>query len=448
MANKGILFDYVRDRFRNYPKEVTQGWGNLGLRLTGRGSEATPIGSLDRPVAESVGGLSITPAMWGKAVGKGFGKIRKGFIPYKHANELWPDVADVRKIGNVGKVLPKKVLKNIRELKIKPEIKNPFKDSTTKRWTKGRTERWIGQKESDITLTSQASTKTATHEPIHSYVHSISEELSPQGFRANLMNRITDNINTTVEKRIARGTLKEGSDEAFSLYKTAPSEEHAVAMTENVFKQTKGAIKKYGKKELKKGKLRISDDSWAKLSDVHTKKVLAKYAKLFPSEYNIAKKQTGSHFKKEYLIKQNNKQIAMSIKKSDEKAVDKLFNKYRREGTIRKSDSISEKRFPNRVSSHQEATKLGTEYPTKELNRVMLKEEKLSKEYADKAFKYDVNDPKFREYSFKGQEHSLRKQGARETLESKFVTGKKGIYGETPFKPAEFKAWLSSKLSR
>jgi len=69
------LISYFKQRVQDYPKEVATGWKNMGLSLIGRGDERTPIGSINSPVAESVGGLSMTSPQAVEAVGRGLQKL-------------------------------------------------------------------------------------------------------------------------------------------------------------------------------------------------------------------------------------------------------------------------------------------------------------------------------------------------------------------------------------
>jgi len=364
----------------------------------------------------------MTAKTFGKQLGKRLSKLRKSFNPVKDDLAMWPGIHGNRELADVGKILPNKVLHNMRKLDVKAKIRNEFGDPNLV--TKARNVRYVGMKDSDIILTPAASKKNAFHEGDHSYLNSIRKDYTPQGMRADLIETFSEGV----------------TKKTFKAYERKLNEKHAEAMAASVTNRMEKIVKKHGRKAIKEGKFRITEKSWSALSDAHSKKILKGYEKADPKHYKKIKdrliRTRANDLKVDKLVKK---------RKFDEaaKSEDDFFIREQIKGTVRKLDSTS-KRFPSAVKSHAEATALGKKYPLKELNRVMLKERKASQNLVEKAG--GKSDDEWMSLMNRSQEHALRSQGARESIEASYVTSKKGIYGETPFKPAEVNTWLHGKL--
>jgi len=412
-------------------------------------SDAIRSGAINKlqPVGEAVGGLTISPVMFGKAVGRGFAKIKGGFVPKKDAPELWPDFNTVREIAGLKHVLPKGVLKDIQKVKIKKEIVGGLKDSNRELHAhiKAQNVRYRGMQESDVIFTPRSTRASGVHEGIHSRMNAIKSDLTPRGIRADLIEKISENTAKKTNTNIAKGTWEKSSKEVYDAGLGMLNEKHARTMTTDVDNILSKAVAIHGDKALKSGKLRISDESWDALSDHRAKQILKSYYKTNKKEFKEAANSVIKNYKGNKRIKAHFEKVH---KKDRETTIEleKIFSGWKTEGSSRKVSDSGIKRFPSKVGSPAEATKLGREYSLKELNRVMIKERKATTKIMNKA--KGKKGAEWMKLATESQIPATRSQGAREAIESAYVTSKKGIYGETPFKPAEVNIWLTNQLKK
>ena len=393
-------------------------------------------------------GAGVTSSEWGKAIGRGFGKVRAGFNPGVDLPIMWPEVSSVRELASLQHILPKKILDKINKVEVKKIIKSAFdKGAESKKVNapiRAQNIRYRGMPESDVAFTPSSTRASGIHEPVHAGVNALKYETTPQGIRAGMIEKISEEQAKKVNKNIANGIWDANSREAYDASMGKLNEVHARAMTDDVNNVLQKAIDRFGVGKVKSGKLRISDKSWDDLSDYRAKQILANYAKTNRKEYKKAAKAVIRNYKgnkrlEKYLAKKK------GTNKLSER--EKIFNEWKNEGNVRKLYDTTN-RFPDRVTSPAHATALGKQYSLKELNHIQTKEIKHSKELYRKAFAKGLNSKEGKALEKLAGESSIRGQGAREAIESVYVTGKKGVYGKTPFKPAEVKLWLSNKLSK
>lgn len=392
------LMNYIGQRVEDYPKEVVQGWKNaLGM------GTPVPIGSMDQPVAESVGGLSILPAVARKQVVEGMKSILKG--------QTNPEVIKkfTNRAENIGKefdFLPQNAIDPITEIQM---VKKLSRTSTGAKKPIGRAISKPGGK-TEFQLTHKIPSKDVVHEVAHAYDTKMvaSTKNTYRSGHAKLIKEMTDIANrgaaryTAIQKKAG---MADGV--RYSAYQNVNPREILARNVNDRVRLAKLNQKKPLTQKQWRNIYKNSQEATLKLIEEKAPKLLSKGIE---------------SVKKKYVV------TADSIKRrplTDNEKIDAIFGFAADTG----------KRFPNSVRSPEAATKLGEEFSIKELNRVMLKERGLSGELAKKQ-EWD-----------KAQNHALRSQGAREALESKFVSSQGKVYDpSTGFKPKEFDSWLKQNL--
>lgn len=396
------LGNYLGQRLEDYPKEVMQGWKNLGLRLTGRSGEATPIGSLDAPIAESVGGLAITPLLAKQQVARG----------------LYEMLATYGK-GSVSKVQKQKTKDVIKVLGLLPEsAHDPITKLST--WKKikaqaGGAESPIGRKiprpggKSEIARTLDFPGEGIPHEYAHAFQGYIKHIGKNDPITKYSM--FLDEVSTIGNKRAAQMGK--------SFYKGMPNE----ILAKNFEKNFTTATNMWTKPLSEKG-----------FKDVYQQSMVDTLRRVKTEAPELYDRGVKAMRKKYTFSKRGIKRIPQT----PHEKIDAIF------GPL-----DTGKRFPQLVKGPTQATQLGKEFPVKELNRVMLKERKQSADLYKKAFAKDIFSEEGKVIEDLAGLSAQRSAGAREAMESLFVGSRGKEYtATTRFKPAEFDVWLNKELKK
>jgi hypothetical protein len=393
--------EYIKSRAIDYPKEVSQGWKNF----FGIGSPK-PIGSLDKPVAESVGGLTILPATAVRQVSQGMQKLLK-----RHS-----DIGSRQNLRNLEQTtdlfswLPKETLAPIRDIatvKKLPRTKTGAVDPV------GRAQVFSGGS-TQITRTPRLTQHGMAHEIIHAYTNAQAKSTknTTRSKAAKLIHAMKDVSHKAVAKY---NEARKGQGVRYSDYRNVNPDEIVARNVTNRLKQARVRNKNslsYKKfKKLYKYGLQDAIDEIGKKSPTLLRKGKEEVLK----KYNI----TSDKITRKPL--------------TENEIIDSMFG-FPMDVT---------KRFPAKVGSPQEAVALGKQYPVKELNRIMVKEKKINNALLKKA-EHTKDSTKRMELFNKSMVHATRHQGAREALESKYI----GKNYKPGFKldKAKFKLWIAKQL--
>jgi len=369
--------EYGKGRLRDYPQEVVSGWKNV-LGLTKRVVPESLEGIA--PVAESVGGLSVTIPQALKQLGESVGRIGKlGKLGY---TEKIPP-SKVRDIAANIRRSPEKVLDPITSIKYSKDLGKAT----------GMNVRMDGSNVSSIKLAPSAKADELFHEITHGSSYGVKGEKSLKGYLSDVLETATEKGIGAVEKAKKSGAIKAGR----TFYFDQPIERHARLVSRAV-KETPG---------------KISSKDFDKIFNIKAKWVINELRQKAPTLYKRTLKDVAKKYKR---------QRAIELQAQRGKLPD-TFNDWLSGITSPKYKSI--KQFPSTVRSPEEAVRLGKQYSFKELDDIWKSAERESARLT-KAGKFD-----------EAMKPAMKAQGAREAMQTQFQVGRYDF----PFERSRFDEW-------